>query len=110
MMTCERAIPTFTCASWEGQTFGLIASGIEMADVLSFNLSQANVHNPRKFKRPDLSTKLKLLGVKVASFCDYFADCDGPKDLPAGRRGSKKRFSSTVGKGVKVHQRSFRFH
>lgn len=70
------------CASWENQTFGLIAPGIEMADVLSFNLTQAKVHSYRKFKRPDLSTKLKLLGVEVASFGDFFADRDGPKNLP----------------------------
>ncbi|KAK5452781.1 hypothetical protein LTS15_006929 [Exophiala xenobiotica] len=70
------------CASWENQTFGLIAPGIEQADVLSFNLTQAKAHAPRTFKRPDLSTKLKLLGVEVASFGDFFADRDGPKDLP----------------------------
>ncbi|PMD55766.1 nitrite reductase-like protein [Hyaloscypha bicolor E] len=76
------------CASWENQTFGLIAPGIEMAEVLSFNLTQAKVHSYRKFKRPDLSTKLKLLGVEVASFGDFFADRDGPKHLPirAGRK------------------------
>ena len=28
------------CASWMGQTYGLIAPGIEMADILSFNLTQ----------------------------------------------------------------------
>lgn len=77
------------CASWENQTFGLIAPGIEMADVLSFNLTQAKVHAFRKFKRPDLSTKLKLLGVEVASFGDFFADRDGPKNLPI-RAGRKK--------------------
>jgi nitrite reductase (NAD(P)H) len=54
-----------------------------MADVLSFNLTQAKAHTARKFKRPDLSTKLKLLGVDVASFGDFFADRDGPKDLPS---------------------------
>lgn len=74
------------CASWENQTFGIIAPGIEMADVLAFNLT-----NPQKaqksFTRPDLSTKLKLLGVDVASFGDFFADRDGPKFLP-GRRPS----------------------
>ena len=70
------------CASWENQTFGLIAPGVEMADVLSFNLTQAKIHAYRKFKRPDLSTKLKLLGVEVASFGDFFADRDGPKNLP----------------------------
>jgi nitrite reductase (NAD(P)H) len=78
------------CASWESQTFGLIAPGIEMADVLAFNLTQAKVHTPRKFKRPDLSTKLKLLGVEVASFGDFFADRDGPKELPTRRHGGKK--------------------
>lgn len=70
------------CANWENQTFGLIAPGIEMADVLSFNLTQAKVHTYRNFKKPDLSTKLKLLGVEVASFGDFFADRDGPKYLP----------------------------
>ena len=70
------------CASWDNQTFGLIAPGIEMADVLSFNLTQAKDHAYRKFKRPDLSTKLKLLGVEVASFGDFFADRDGPKHMP----------------------------
>ena len=78
------------CASWENQTFGLIAPGIEMADVLSFNLTQAKVHSPRKFVKPDLSTKLKLLGVEVASFGDFFADRDGPKDLPVRRHAVKK--------------------
>ncbi|KAF2793454.1 nitrite reductase [Melanomma pulvis-pyrius CBS 109.77] len=77
------------CASWENQTFGLIAPGIEMADVLAFNLTQAKAHAPRKFKHPDISTKLKLLGVEVASFGDFFADRDGPKDMP-GRRAAKK--------------------
>lgn len=70
------------CANWQNQTFGLIAPGVEMAEVLAFNLTQAKLHAPRVFKRPDLSTKLKLLGVNVASFGDFFADRDGPKHLP----------------------------
>ena len=78
------------CASWENETYGLIAPGIEMADVLAFNLTQAKAHSPRKFKRPDLSTKLKLLGVEVASFGDFFADRDGPKLLPADRSSAKR--------------------
>ncbi|KAF2157750.1 nitrite reductase [Myriangium duriaei CBS 260.36] len=86
------------CASWENQTFGLIAPGIEMADVLAFNLTQAKAHAPRSFKRPDLSTKLKLLGVDVASFGDFFADRDGPKDLPK-RHTAKKDKSSSDGPG-----------
>lgn len=79
------------CASWNGQTFGLIAPGVEMADVLAFNLTQARLHAPRRFRRPDLSTKLKLLGVEVASFGDFFADRDGPKYLPARAAGAGNR-------------------
>ncbi|KAK3350107.1 hypothetical protein B0T25DRAFT_259528 [Lasiosphaeria hispida] len=78
------------CASWQGQTFGLIAPGVEMADVLSFNLTQAKLHQPRLYKRPDLSTKLKLLGVEVASFGDFFADRDGPKYPPARAKRAQK--------------------
>ncbi|KAK5167451.1 uncharacterized protein LTR77_007150 [Saxophila tyrrhenica] len=84
------------CASWEDQTFGLIAPGIEMADVLAFNLTQAKAHAPRKFQRPDLSTKLKLLGVDVASFGDFFADRDGPKHVPARRRAKKDESSDAT--------------
>lgn len=82
------------CASWQGQTFGLIAPGVEMADILAFNLTQAKIHAPRLYKRPDLSTKLKLLGVEVASFGDFFADRDGPKYLPA--RAAKKAERQTA--------------
>ena len=91
LMTSEKDIYAIgECASWESQTFGLIAPGIEMAEVLAFNLTQAKAHTPRKFKRPDLSTKLKLLGVEVASFGDFFADRDGPKKTQSRRSGSQK--------------------
>jgi len=86
------------CASWDNQTFGLIAPGIEMADVLAFNLTQAKVHAARKFKRPDLSTKLKLLGVEVASFGDFFADRDGPRDIPGRKHGTKAAEANIVDK------------
>ncbi|KDR71728.1 hypothetical protein GALMADRAFT_253448 [Galerina marginata CBS 339.88] len=62
------------CASWQGNYYGLIAPGIEMADILSFNLTQTDSHSPRTMNSPDLSTKLKLMGVDVASFGDFFAD------------------------------------
>lgn len=91
LMTSQEGVYAIgECASWESQTFGLIAPGIEMAEVLAFNMTQAKVHATRKFKRPDLSTKLKLLGVEVASFGDFFADRDGPKDLPIKRHGAQK--------------------
>jgi nitrite reductase (NAD(P)H) len=88
------------CASWEGQTFGLIAPGVEMADVLSFNLTQAQHHQPRLYKRPDLSTKLKLLGVDVASFGDYFADIEGPKFLPPKAKRASKANGANGAKGT----------
>ncbi|KAF9446723.1 nitrite reductase [Macrolepiota fuliginosa MF-IS2] len=62
------------CASWKGNYYGLIAPGIEMADILAFNLTQTESHAPRVMNSPDLSTKLKLMGVDVASFGDFFAD------------------------------------
>ena len=58
-----------------------------MADVLSFNLTNGEFEQIRKFDRPNLSTKLKLLGIDVASFGDFFADRDGPK-FPPGRAPS----------------------
>ncbi|RMZ77819.1 hypothetical protein DV737_g4144, partial [Chaetothyriales sp. CBS 132003] len=88
------------CASWENQTFGLIAPGVEQADVLAFNLTQAKDHSLRTFKRPDLSTKLKLLGVEVASFGDFFADRDGPKDVPGRRRAKIEETPNSTGSGV----------
>lgn len=86
------------CASWNNQTFGIIAPGIEMAEVLSFNLTHPE-ETPKHFVRPDLSTKLKLLGVDVASFGDFFADRDGPKFLP-GRRQSANDNSEHLVKGL----------
>ncbi|KAG8786483.1 hypothetical protein FRC12_016501 [Ceratobasidium sp. 428] len=49
---------------------------VEMADILAFNLTQTlgGEHKLRKMNNPDLSTKLKLMGVDVASFGDFFAD------------------------------------
>lgn len=50
-----------------------------MADILAFNLTQthgigAPKHAARQMNPPDLSTRLKLMGVDVASFGDHFAD------------------------------------
>src|SRR5208337_1339310 len=47
-----------------GMTYGLVAPGYAMADVVAANLTGAD----RTFAGFDLSTKLKLLGVDVASF------------------------------------------
>lgn len=109
LMTSEKDIYAIgECASWESQTFGLIAPGIEMADVLAFNLTQAKAHSPRKFKSPDMSTKLKLLGVDVASFGDFFADRDGLKETPARKHGSKKEGVETNSPPVPVQALTYK--
>ena len=53
-----------------GSVYGLVAPGYEMADVLARRLTGETA----AFEGADLSTKLKLLGVDVASFGDAFAD------------------------------------
>jgi nitrite reductase (NADH) large subunit len=50
--------------------YGLVAPGYEMADTLAANLTGAE----RAFRGADLSTKLKLMGVDVASFGDTSAE------------------------------------
>ncbi|OZJ03814.1 hypothetical protein BZG36_03814 [Bifiguratus adelaidae] len=82
------------CANWREQTFGLIGPGVEMTDVLTWNMTQAKLHAPRSFTEPDLGTRLKLMGVDVASFGDFFADRNGPKKLP-GRHGKKAKSAPT---------------
>jgi len=54
------------CALWDGKIYGLVAPGYQMARVASAALAgEANA-----FAGADMSTKLKLLGVDVASFGD----------------------------------------
>jgi nitrite reductase (NADH) large subunit len=58
------------CALVNGMIYGLVGPGYAMADVLAERLAGADA----TFTGADLSTKLKLLGVDVASFGDAFAD------------------------------------
>ncbi|HTN37604.1 MAG TPA: nitrite reductase large subunit NirB [Arachidicoccus sp.] len=63
------------CALYEDMIYGLIAPGYEMAEVVAANITQ---NSPVKaFLGFDMSTKLKLIGVDVASFGDPFS---GRKD------------------------------
>lgn len=59
------------CALHRNQIYGLVAPGWDMADVLAKRLAD---DESACFGGADLSTKLKLLGVDVASFGDPFAD------------------------------------
>ena len=52
-----------------GMIYGLVAPGYEMADIVAKNLTGGEA----RFNGADLSTKLKLMGVDVASFGDYEA-------------------------------------
>jgi nitrite reductase (NADH) large subunit len=54
------------CALWQGRIFGLVAPGYQMAEVAARNLVGEEV----QFLGADLSTKLKLMGVDVASIGD----------------------------------------
>jgi len=57
-----------------GGIYGLVAPGYAMADALAWNLANsATGEAARRFEGADLSTRLKLLGVDVASLGDPFA-------------------------------------
>ncbi|MGH2645134.1 MAG: FAD-dependent oxidoreductase, partial [Chitinophagaceae bacterium] len=56
------------CALFEGMIYGLVAPGYEMAEVVASRLTGTE----KAFHSFDMSTKLKLLGVDVASFGDPF--------------------------------------
>ena len=56
------------CALWQQQIFGLVAPGYQMARAaLSHLLAKVSGKEVAPFKGADMSTKLKLLGVDVAS-------------------------------------------
>ncbi len=57
------------CAAPGGRMYGLVAPGYAMAEVVV----DALLGGPGTFTGADMSTKLKLLGVDVASFGDAFA-------------------------------------
>jgi nitrite reductase (NADH) large subunit len=57
------------CALWNGKIYGLVAPGYKMAQVVADQLS--SVEN--SFTGADMSTKLKLMGVDVASIGDAHA-------------------------------------
>ena len=78
---CETSNPTIyaigECASFDGRTYGLVAPGYAMADVVASRLTGET----NEFVSGDLSTKLKLLGVDVASFGDAFGATPGALDV-----------------------------
>lgn len=110
------------CASWKSNTYGLIGPGsafleffsfqratidqwlVEMADILSFNLTQTDSHAPRVMNAPDLSTKLKYTSFPWSfPAVDYFSSqADGHRcrfirrflcRCEIDRRSDRSRFS-----------------
>ncbi|MBB3260839.1 nitrite reductase (NADH) large subunit [Paraburkholderia bannensis] len=69
--TCRTSDPDVyaigECALWKGQIFGLVAPGYEMARIVARALA-GDVS--QDFAGADMSTKLKLMGVDVASIGD----------------------------------------
>lgn len=74
------------CALWNGQIFGLVAPGYQMARSVADKLAARDT----PFTGADMSTKLKLLGVEVASIGDAHGKTggsqsyqwtDGPREI-----------------------------
>ncbi|HEU0088910.1 MAG TPA: nitrite reductase large subunit NirB [Pseudonocardiaceae bacterium] len=65
------------CAAVEGRCYGLVAPGYAMAEVVADRL----LGGQATFPGADLSTKLKLLGVDVASFGDAHAKTEGALEV-----------------------------
>ncbi|SFF24257.1 assimilatory nitrite reductase (NAD(P)H) large subunit precursor [Fontimonas thermophila] len=71
------------CALWNGKIYGLVAPGYEMARVCAAHLA-AGLAAERRATQPlpafhgaDMSTKLKLMGVEVASIGDALGTTPG---------------------------------
>ncbi len=70
--SCRTSDPAISaigeCALWQNRIYGLVAPGYHMARVVADDLAEAG--QPASFSGFDMSTKLKLMGVDVASFGD----------------------------------------
>jgi nitrite reductase (NADH) large subunit len=64
------------CALWKGRIFGLVAPGYQMAQAVA---SQLAGRGEGAFRGADMSTKLKLMGVDVASIGDAHCATPGAK-------------------------------
>ncbi|WP_396587557.1 nitrite reductase large subunit NirB [Bermanella sp. R86510] len=62
------------CALWGGIIYGLVAPGYAMASVVVQHLTQTG---EERFEGADMSTKLKLMGVDVASIGDCHGRTEG---------------------------------
>lgn len=60
------------CALHNHMIYGLVAPGYDMAEIVATNLSKDAASEGKSFISFDMSTKLKLIGVDVASFGNPF--------------------------------------
>jgi nitrite reductase (NADH) large subunit len=78
---CRTCVPDVyaigECARIGGRVYGLVAPGYAMAEVLADRLTGGT----SSFTAADTSTKLKLMGVDVASFGDALAAADGALEV-----------------------------
>jgi len=63
------------CAAYNGALFGLVAPGYDMARVAAAELAGGE----QRFEGADMSTKLKLMGVDVASIGDAMGRTEGSR-------------------------------
>lgn len=89
--TDENIFAIGECALHKGMIYGLVAPGYEMADVVVANLTG----NAKVFTGFDMSTKLKLIGVDVASFGDPFIQTKETRTVVVedGHKGIYKRIN-----------------
>ncbi|RSN09642.1 nitrite reductase (NAD(P)H) [Streptomyces sp. WAC 05977] len=79
--TCRTSDPAVhaigECAAVDGKVYGIVAPGYAMAEVVAARLTGGE----GTFPEPDMSTKLKLMGVDVASFGDAHAATEGALEV-----------------------------
>ncbi|RJQ79570.1 nitrite reductase large subunit NirB [Amycolatopsis panacis] len=79
--TCRTSDPSVyaigECAAVEGRVYGIVAPGYAMAEVVAVQLTGGVA----TFPEPDTATKLKLMGVDVASFGDAHAATEGALEV-----------------------------
>jgi nitrite reductase (NADH) large subunit len=77
--TCRTSDPDIfaigECAAWNGMVYGLVAPGYEMARIAARQL----LGDEAGFAGADMSTKLKLMGVDVASIGDAHGKTPGSR-------------------------------
>ncbi|WP_340684411.1 nitrite reductase large subunit NirB [Amycolatopsis coloradensis] len=79
--TCRTSDPAVyaigECAAVDGKVYGIVAPGYAMAEIVAARLTGGE----GSFPEPDMSTKLKLMGVDVASFGDAHAATEGALEV-----------------------------